>query len=61
MRWLPIKYPKESKSFIESISTMCGAGDPAMKDGLSIHTYAFNKNMDHTAFYNSDGDLLIVP
>ena len=36
-----------------------------MKDGLSIFTYAFNKNMSkgraNTAFYSADGDWLIVP
>lgn len=40
---------------------MCGAGDPAMKDGLGIHLYGFNQNMINTAFYSSDGDMLIVP
>ena len=40
---------------------MCGAGDPALKDGLGIHVYSFNQNMGKTAFYSSDGDFLIVP
>ena len=40
---------------------MCGAGDPSMKDGLGIHTYACNQNMGKTCFYSSDGDMLIVP
>jgi homogentisate 1,2-dioxygenase len=40
---------------------MCGAGDPAMKDGIGIHTYAFNQNMGKKAFYSADGDFLIVP
>ena len=43
------------------INTKCGAGDPGTKTGLGIHDYAFNQNMGHTAFYNSDGDFLIVP
>lgn len=40
---------------------MCGAGDPALKDGLGIHTYACDKSMEKQAFYSADGDLLIVP
>ena len=40
---------------------MCGAGNPAMKDGLGIHLYAFNADMGNKAFYSSDGDMLIVP
>jgi homogentisate 1,2-dioxygenase len=40
---------------------MCGAGDPALKNGIGIHTYAFNQNMGKTVFYSADGDFLIVP
>jgi homogentisate 1,2-dioxygenase len=44
---------------------MCGAGEAEMKDGITIYTYAFNKNMNkggkNTAFYSADGDWLIVP
>jgi homogentisate 1,2-dioxygenase len=40
---------------------MCGAGDPSMKDGLGIHTYSCDLSMEKTAFYSSDGDMLIVP
>jgi homogentisate 1,2-dioxygenase len=40
---------------------MCGAGSPGMKDGLGIHLYSFNANMDKVAFYSADGDMLIVP
>lgn len=32
-----------------------------MKTGLCIYTYAASKSMDKSAFYNSDGDFLIVP
>ena len=40
---------------------MCGAGDPAMKDGLGIHGYTCNASMHKISFYSADGDLLIVP
>ena len=40
---------------------MCGAGEPSLKNGLGIHLFAFNKSMERTAFYSSDGDMLIVP
>jgi len=32
-----------------------------MKDGLGIHLYSFNSNMEKVAFYSADGDMLIVP
>jgi homogentisate 1,2-dioxygenase len=37
-----MKYPNEPMNWLESVNTMCGAGDPAMKEGLGIHVYAFN-------------------
>ncbi len=32
-----------------------------MQDGIGIHLYACNADMGKEAFYNSDGDMLIVP
>ena len=32
-----------------------------MKQGISIYVYSANTSMEKTAFYNSDGDFLIVP
>jgi homogentisate 1,2-dioxygenase len=32
-----------------------------MKAGCAIYNYAFNANMNDKAFFNSDGDFLIVP
>ena len=29
-------------NFVEGLFKMCGAGEPTMKDGLCIFTYAFN-------------------
>ena len=48
-------------SFIHGLHTLAGAGDPSTKNGLAIHIYNANVNMDNVAFYNSDGDFLIVP
>jgi homogentisate 1,2-dioxygenase len=38
-----------------------GAGEPATKTGLGIYIYACGKSMGKQAFYNADGDFLIVP
>ncbi len=61
-RWTPQTMPAEGEemTFLDGIRTICGAGGPSMKDGLSIHTFAFNKGMGDTAFYSSDGDILLV-
>jgi len=62
-RWSPWPLPKESEevNFVQGLNTVSGAGSPATKTGLAIYVYACNKSMGNSAFYNSDGDFLIVP
>jgi homogentisate 1,2-dioxygenase len=40
---------------------MAGNGDPHAQSGCAIHLYAANRSMRARAFYNADGELLIVP
>jgi homogentisate 1,2-dioxygenase len=47
--------------FIDGIVSYAGAGHPSTKTGVAIHYYLANCSMDKKAFYNSDGDFLIVP
>ncbi|CAH1799036.1 unnamed protein product, partial [Owenia fusiformis] len=63
LRWHPFDIPKDSEKqdFVSGISTVCGAGDPCSRHGIGIHIYACNTSMTNKAFYNSDGDFLIVP
>ncbi|KAI8340485.1 homogentisate 1,2-dioxygenase [Chlamydoabsidia padenii] len=63
LRWSPFDLPGESEqvNFIDGIKTVAGAGEPSCRTGLAIHIYTANANMNQTAFYNSDGDMLIVP
>lgn len=63
IRWSPFDLPEESEKidFIQGLKSLAGAGDPACKSGLAIHIYTANIDMSKTAFYNSDGDFLIVP
>ncbi|KAJ8714952.1 hypothetical protein PYW08_004933 [Mythimna loreyi] len=62
-RWLPFDIPPSNQSvdFVAGLHTVCGAGDPRARNGLAIHVYLCNTSMDKSAFYSSDGDLLIVP
>ncbi|CAJ0924387.1 unnamed protein product, partial [Mesorhabditis belari] len=60
-RWNPHPIPDKGTDFVEGLYTLCGGGDVISRSGLAIHMYACNKNMDHRAFYNADGDFLIVP
>ena len=61
MRWNPMPWPKTKKNFVEGIATTCGVGSPGAKSGLAIYLYACNADMGDTGFYNSDGEMLVVP
>ncbi|KAI8370288.1 hypothetical protein BD560DRAFT_352115 [Blakeslea trispora] len=63
IRWSPFDLPSsnEKVNFVQGLRTLAGAGDPACRSGLGVHIYTANSDMGKTAFYNSDGDLLIVP
>lgn len=59
-RWMPTPYPKSSKNFIDSIITMAGCGALG-QSGAAIHHYACTESMNKQYFYNSDGEMLIMP
>ncbi|XP_046804490.1 homogentisate 1,2-dioxygenase [Lucilia cuprina] len=63
MRWKPFDIPSgnEKVNFVQGLHTVCGAGDARCRHGLAVHVYLCNTSMENTAFYNSDGDFLIVP
>lgn len=65
LRWHPFDIPRKETDgqvdFVQGLNTIAGAGDPKSRNGLAIHIYCCNKSMENTAFYNADGDLLIVP
>jgi homogentisate 1,2-dioxygenase len=46
---------------VQGLVSLLGAGEPTLKQGISIYAYSANASMGKTAFYNSDGDFLIVP
>lgn len=62
-RWQPFQMPKngEEITFIDSLSSVAGAGSARERHGLNIYVYSCNKSMKNQAFYNSDGEMLIVP
>ncbi|KAG1681783.1 Homogentisate 1,2-dioxygenase [Nymphon striatum] len=61
LRWKPFDFPQEKTDFVQGIKTICGAGDPRCRNGTAIHIYSCDTSMSNKCFYNSDGDLLIVP
>ncbi|KAF9915379.1 hypothetical protein BX616_006286 [Lobosporangium transversale] len=61
LRWSPFDLPTEPTDFVEGLHSIAGAGDVGVKHGMAVLIYAANKSMEDAAFYNSDGDFLIVP
>jgi homogentisate 1,2-dioxygenase len=61
LRWDPLPIPDAPADFIDGLVTVAANGDAAIQVGIGIHNYRANQSMDDRFFYNSDGELLIVP
>ena len=61
LRWDPLPLPEAPTDFVEGLVTMGGGGDVAAGSGYAIHVYCANRSMERRYFYNSDGELLLVP
>ncbi|SAK41604.1 homogentisate 1,2-dioxygenase [Caballeronia pedi] len=61
LRWDPLPMPAAPTDFIDGWVTMAGNGAAESMSGCAIHLYAANRSMQDRFFYNSDGELLIVP
>jgi homogentisate 1,2-dioxygenase len=61
LRWNPLPEPREPTDFVDGLVTLAGNGDPQLQSGCGIHLYAANRSMQGRAFYDADGELLIVP
>lgn len=60
LRWSPFKITT-GQDWVDGLRTLAGGGDVQAGNGIGIHIYTADKNMERRAFYNSDGDFLIVP
>lgn len=61
MRWHPFSVPEEPVDFIDGLFTIAGCGDASAQFGAGIHLYCANQSMVGRFFYNSDGEMLLVP
>jgi len=63
LRWKPFSLPEKGTKvdWVQGLRTVAGAGCPRSRHGIGIHVYVCNAAMRDKAFYNSDGDMLIVP
>jgi homogentisate 1,2-dioxygenase len=61
LRWDPLPSPSVPTDFVAGLATMGGNGSPALGAGAAIHLYAANASMKDSVFFDSDGELLLLP
>ena len=61
LRWDPPAMPEAGTDFIDGLVTMMANRDPAELEGVAIHVYRANRDMADRYFFDSDGELLIIP
>ncbi len=61
LRWDPLVIPAQSLDFVDGIVTMIVNRPADSLEGVSIHVYRANKDMDSRVFADADGELLIIP
>jgi homogentisate 1,2-dioxygenase len=57
----PLPLPSTATDFVDGLYTLGGAGSARLRRGYALHLYAANRNMEDRAFYDADGDLLLLP
>ncbi|MDH4874291.1 homogentisate 1,2-dioxygenase [Pseudomonas sp. BN515] len=60
LRWNPQDIPTERTDFIDGLLTIAATSDAEQASGVSVHLFRANTSMQRV-FFNSDGELLIVP
>jgi homogentisate 1,2-dioxygenase len=61
LRWDPLPMPEAPTDFVEGLTTMVANRDPAHLDGVAVHVYRANRDMEGRYFFDADGELLIIP
>jgi homogentisate 1,2-dioxygenase len=61
LRWSAFDIPTDPTDFVQGMASLCGSGHPSLRSGLAVLVYTANMGMKNRAFYDSDGDMLIVP
>ena len=61
MRWNPFPVGTPNCDFIDGIRTLAANGDAEAQTGLAAHIYLADRSMQHRAFVNADGEMLLVP
>jgi len=60
LRWDPVAPPAPDTDWIDGMATMLANRDPASLEGVAVHVYAANRDMERV-FVDADGELLFIP
>ena len=61
LRWDPLGWPDGTADFVDGLVTMMANRDPASLEGVAVHVYRANADMEDRCFFDSDGELVIIP
>jgi homogentisate 1,2-dioxygenase len=61
LRWNPLDMPAEATDWIDGLVTMMVSGPPPDLEGVAVHIYRANRDMEDRYFFDADGELLIIP
>ncbi|MBB4838705.1 homogentisate 1,2-dioxygenase [Sphingomonas kyeonggiensis] len=61
LRWNPVEAPPPGTDLVDGMVTMLANRDPADLEGVAVHVYAANKDMETRVFFDADGELLFIP
>ena len=61
LRWGPIADPAPGTDLIDGMTTMLVNRAPEDLEGVAVHVYAANADMDRRVFFDADGELLFIP
>jgi homogentisate 1,2-dioxygenase len=60
LRWDPLPLPSDRMTFLQGIHTYTTGGDAGSQCGLSASLFLASASMVDEAFYNADGEMLVV-
>ena len=54
MRWMPFDLPTKAEkvNWVQGLKTVAGAGDPKLRNGMGVHIYTCNHNMENTGIFS---------
>jgi homogentisate 1,2-dioxygenase len=61
LRWSPLGMPDAPVDLIDGMATMAVNRPAEDLEGVAVHIYRANRDMERRAFFNADGEMLFIP